>query len=97
MSLVKYPKLAPAFPDPAAIVNLIREMAIVVEPKRPLAVLEDDADNSVLEAASEARADAIVTGDHRILDLRPVFREVRLLRPREFLVLLEGDAPTFQR
>ena len=47
-------------------------------------VREDEADNRILECALAAGADAIVTGDHHLLELRR-FGGVRITTPREFL------------
>ncbi len=61
--VLRYPKLAGVFPDPDAIVNLIGTVAETVHPSTRLAVVTDEPDNRVLEAAATGRADAIVTGD----------------------------------
>lgn len=90
--VLRYPKVRKPFPNPEAIVNLLRQIAIVVDPTPRLSLLEDDADNRVLEAA-EARADVIVTGDRRLLRLGPDFQGVRLLAPKGFLALLERETP----
>lgn len=67
--VLAYPKLARVFPDPAGIVGRIRTVAELVEPAFTLAVLTDEADNRVLEAAVEARVAAVVTGDGGLLTL----------------------------
>jgi predicted nucleic acid-binding protein len=41
-------------------------MAVLVTPHQRLAVLEDEPDNRLLEAALEADADFVVTGDKRV-------------------------------
>jgi len=46
----------------------------------------DPSDNKFLEAALEAKADFIITGDHHLLELRE-FRGVKILSPSEFLKL----------
>lgn len=58
--------------------------AELVKPKRNLAVLEDDADNRVLECAFEASADFIISGDHHLLDMGE-FRGIPILQASEFL------------
>lgn len=88
--VLAYPKLRRAFPDPEAILGLLEEVAVVVTPELQFSVLADEADNRVLEAALEARADAIVTGDRHLLALGAEYERVRLLRPRAFLRLLAG-------
>lgn len=67
--VLSYPKLAGAFPDPATTVRQVRTVAEVVEPTLTLAVVPDEPDNRVLEAAAEARVDAVVTGDGGLLAL----------------------------
>lgn len=67
--VLAYPKLARVFPDPAAILTRIAMIAETVEPATTIEVLADEPDNRVLEAASEARVDAIVTGDGQLLAL----------------------------
>ena len=64
-----YPKLARVFPAPAGIVGRIRAVAELVEPAFALAVVPDEPDNRVLEAAVEARVEAVVTGDAGLLTL----------------------------
>ena len=67
--VLSYPKLVLAFPQPDTVVGLVREIAVLVEPRRNLHVVPDEADNRVLETAAEATADFIVTGDRRLLVL----------------------------
>lgn len=67
--VLAYPKLAAVFTDPAGIVGRMRTLADLVEPSSTLAVVADEPDNRVLEAAVEARVDAIVTGDGGLLAL----------------------------
>jgi putative PIN family toxin of toxin-antitoxin system len=48
--------------------EMIREIAVVVEPKTKLKVIMDDeADNRILECAVHVQADFLVTGDKRHL------------------------------
>jgi putative PIN family toxin of toxin-antitoxin system len=49
---------------------IIGRHADLVKPGQNLAVLEDDADNRVLECAIDGRADFIISGNHHLLDLR---------------------------
>ena len=63
----------------------ISGFTVAVHPREPVSViLEDEADNRILECALTAGADAIVTGDHHLLQLRH-FRGVRITSPREYL------------
>ena len=63
----------------------IGDFTVLVHPREPVSVVrEDEADNRILECALAAGADAIVTGDHHLLELGR-FGGVRITTPREFL------------
>lgn len=68
--VLAYPKLGRVFHDPAAIIERVSAVAEIVEPAFTLAVVADEPDNRVLEAAVEGRVHAIVTGDASLLALR---------------------------
>ena len=70
----------------AHVAVFLSDLSIVVKPRRKLAVLADDPDNRILECAVTGGADAIVTGDKALLDLK-TFRKVKLLNR---WVYLEG-------
>lgn len=65
--VLAYPKLVRVFAERAAIIEQIRAVADLVEPGFALNVVADEPDNRVLEAAVEARSDAVVTGDRGLL------------------------------
>ncbi len=67
--VLAYPKLARVFPDPAGLVARLRMVVELVEPTFELAIVADEPDNRVLEAAVAVRADAIVTADGGLLAL----------------------------
>jgi putative PIN family toxin of toxin-antitoxin system len=67
--VLAYPKLARVFPDPEGLVARLRTVVELVEPAFELAVVAEEPDNRVLEAAVAVRADAIVTGDAGLLAL----------------------------
>ena len=73
-------------------VTVIGRRAELVKPKQKLSVLEDEADNRVLECAVEGNAGYIISGDHHLLDMRE-FRGIPILRASEFLarVLFSPD------
>lgn len=58
--------------------------ADLVKPGTRLRVLEDDADNRVLECAVEGGAEWIISGDHHLLSLRES-RGIRIGRVSDFL------------
>ena len=66
----------------------LSESAIVVEPKRKLAVIKaDPADNKVLEAAVAGHSDYIVSGDSHLLAPR-VYEDIQILTPTRFAAVL---------
>lgn len=67
--VLAYPKLAKVVSDAARIADIIAASSVLVEPDRVLAVVNDESDNRVLEAAAAASADYIVSGDTDLLDL----------------------------
>jgi len=86
--VLAYPKLATAFPDPAGVTERIRVLAETVKPLFTLAVVADEPDNRVLEAAVEGQVDAVVTGDGGLLGLGdynaiPIMTAARFLEWRE--------------
>ena len=48
-------------------------------------------DDPILDTALSARADYLVTGDHRLRDRVPSFRGIPLVSPAEFLDVLSRD------
>jgi putative PIN family toxin of toxin-antitoxin system len=70
-----------------AVAQLIR-LAEIVEPQQTVtAVAADPADNRVLEAAAEGKADAVVSGDRHLLALRS-WRGIPVESPAAFLETL---------
>ena len=68
----------------ARVALFLSELAIMVRPRRRLDVLDDEADNRVLECGLAGRVDAVVTGDKRMLKLAS-YGGLRILTIREFL------------
>jgi uncharacterized protein len=62
----------------------LSELAELVVPRKKLAVLDDEADNRILECAVTGHADVIVTGDRAMLKLKK-YQEIRILSLRQFL------------
>lgn len=55
--------------DITVLINLLRLRGELITPQRKIDVCRDASDNRVLEAAAEANAGAIVSGDSDLLDL----------------------------
>ncbi len=67
------------------IIRLFRETFSIIMPETELSVITDDPDdNRVLEAASAADAEAIISGDGHLLDLAE-WNEIPILTPTAFL------------
>jgi predicted nucleic acid-binding protein len=66
-------------------------VAEVVKPSEKLCLLEDEADNRILECAVAGNADFIVSGDRHLLSLKE-FRDIPIVRAAEFLSRLEDGA-----
>jgi len=64
-------------------------VAHIVEPKQKLNVVLDPDDNKVIEAAVEANADVIVSGDKHLLNLKK-YGGIRVLSAKEFVELICG-------
>src|ERR1051326_1788694 len=62
----------------------IAGIAVVVRPKKRIRLLNDDPDNRILECATAAKADQIVTGDKHLLQLGH-YGNVHIVRLGEFL------------
>jgi putative PIN family toxin of toxin-antitoxin system len=81
---------------PAGIVNeviaLLRENAHVSEPGWAIDLpIKDRADQGLVSAAIEARADLFVTGDRELLDLKSL-EKTEIVSPRAFWERMRGTA-----
>lgn len=65
-------------------VTVIGRRAELVKPKQKLSLLEDDADNRVLECAIEGNAGCIISGDRHLLSMGE-FRGIPIVRASDFL------------
>lgn len=71
-----------------AVAQVVR-VAKVVEPRETVSIVPaDPADDRVLEAAAEADAEAVVSGDRHLLELG-TWRGITILSPAEFLASLQ--------
>lgn len=75
----------------AAIIGRIYRKAEFVLPQERITQIQaDPEDNKFLEAAIEGKADAIVSGDKHLLELKK-FRSIPILTASEFLDLLANE------
>ena len=65
------------------------EMCKIVDPQRIIDAVNDDPDdNKILECAVEAQVDFIISYDRHLLNFKE-FEGIRIISPKEFLVLFE--------
>jgi uncharacterized protein len=82
--VLAYPKLAEVIPDGPRLADLVEMTSVVVEPIDTFAVVADESDNRVLEAAVAASVDYMVSGDEHLLTLGS-FQSIPILTPAEFV------------
>jgi len=71
-----------------AFIVALGESVMIVAPKKEIALIDaDPADNRVLEAAAEAGADYIVSGDRHLLDLGS-YEGIDIVTPARFAAVL---------
>lgn len=69
----------------AITIKTIAKTATVVKPQRRLSVVKTDkSDNKIIEAAVEAEADYIITGDKHLLEMKN-YQEIKIVSPSSFL------------
>ena len=68
----------------------ISRAAVVSKPVAKLRVVDDEADNRILECALDNRADLVVTGDRHLLKLRR-FEDIPIVRLADFLRLFPQE------
>ena len=62
----------------------LADLGDLVVPKRRVAIFKDEPDNRILECALAGRAELMVTGDQRMLELGQ-YEGIRLISLREYL------------
>ena len=70
--------------------RLIGRAAVVSKPTSKLRVVDDEADNRILECALDNRVDLVVTGDRHLLKLRR-FEGIPIVRLADFLRLFAKE------
>ena len=64
----------------------VSELAELVKPARRIKLLKDEPDNRILECAIYGKADLLVTGDKKILQLGE-YKGIKIISLREYLEL----------
>ncbi len=72
----------------AQLIISIADVALVLKTTPCLKVLSDDPDNRILECASEAEADLLVTGDNHLLELEH-YGNFKIVKLSSFLAILQ--------
>lgn len=85
--VLSYPRLKFTEHEKKAFLEKIYEIAIIIDTKLELSVVEDPFDNMLVECAVEADADYIISGDNLLKKLKK-FKNIRIVSVSEFL---EGD------
>jgi uncharacterized protein len=85
--VLSFPKLQAVIGDADELVKFLALAAIVVTPTETVTISRDPDDDRLIEAALEADADVIVSGDQDLLTLGRI-GHIQILTPREFLEYL---------
>jgi putative PIN family toxin of toxin-antitoxin system len=75
-------------PRIAQLITSIADVAVVLKTTPRLKVLSDDPDNRILECASKAEADFLVTGDNHLLELEQ-YGNFKIVKLSAFLTILQ--------
>jgi hypothetical protein len=76
-----------------AFIQRIEEIALIVEPKTQLSLVDDESDNRFLEVAIEANAFCVITGNHQ--DFTQLeYEQVKIYSPKEFYELMINQLNT---
>lgn len=62
----------------------IARVSEIVRPKKSLAIVDDEPDNRILEAAIAGKAQFIISGDRHLLDLKD-FKGIRIMNSSRFI------------
>lgn len=73
------------------VVETMRNLAEVIQPRSRVSICGDENDNRVLECAVDGRAEWIISGDLHLLELQS-YQGVKVVTVGDFLNQLERDA-----
>jgi len=82
--------------DITALINLIRLRGELVNPQHEIVLCRDSKDNKFLEAAFEAKADCIISGDADLLDMI-FFENFPVLTQAQFLETIKPSHIRFEQ
>jgi uncharacterized protein len=83
--VLNYPKFRFTLEEKIEYIEIITEVAIIVEPKERIDIINaHPPDNKFLECAQESGALFIITGDEHLLNLKE-YKGIRILRAPELL------------
>jgi putative PIN family toxin of toxin-antitoxin system len=89
--VLQRPKFHLSSPEIGGIIELYQQSFTVVAPRlRVRAVPDDPDDDAVLEAALEAQAPWVVSGDHHLRNLRR-WRDITIISPADFARRFLGE------
>lgn len=90
LNTVKKPRLKKYFraKEIRRLKELLKVDTVSVTPTQRISLCRDPKDNCILEAAVEAKADFIVTGDKDLLTLK-YCRDIPIINPKEFIARIK--------
>ena len=89
--VLQRPKFGLSSEQALTLIEELHDLCRIVTPTgRVRAIAADPDDNMILECASAADADVIVSGDSHLLDLRR-WQGIRILAPADFVGEIEGQ------
>ena len=85
IEVMNYPKFNFTVQRKQALLSILKDKSIMVEPKRKIQIIEEDpSDNMFLECAVSAKVDYIVSGDKHLLSLKE-FNDIKIIKVADFL------------
>lgn len=89
--VVKYPKFRFTDSEIDGFIGRLLSNSVIVNPSQPVKVIIDDpADNKILECALEGKSEFIISGDRHLLSLGE-YEGIKILRAVDFLKVLDKE------
>lgn len=90
--VVKYPKFRFTDSEIDGFIGRLLSNSVIVNSSQPVKVIIDDpADNKILECALEGKSEYIISGDRHLLNLGE-YEGIKILRAADFLKVLDKEA-----